>query len=232
METRWYYTEQGQRLGPVSSTQLKQLAASGRLQPSDMLWKEGMAQWAAASQVNGLFSAATKAATVPPPIPVPSTLTPDSSDLPQSSAPSAEQHVSPSELGQTEPTNSLDNATKIDPFVWIPVGCVVVIGVIVFIVWASLSGPDLPRIIGDHYKSLGEPVQNVTVIGTPQTFPDSWRSPTDSGTAFTVLVRVTLSTGETEQKNLKVFVAKSDGWTAVEDRARYPSGIGHRGKPR
>ena len=58
MEAQWHYTDQGQRLGPVSSSQLKQLATSGRLQPSDLVWKEGMAQWVAASQVKGLFSAA------------------------------------------------------------------------------------------------------------------------------------------------------------------------------
>ena len=44
MEARWYFTNQKQRLGPVSSDQLNQLASSGRLQPSDPVWKEGMAQ--------------------------------------------------------------------------------------------------------------------------------------------------------------------------------------------
>jgi hypothetical protein len=68
METQWYYTDQGQRLGPVSPEQLKQLATSGRLRPSDMVWKQGMAQWVAANQIKGLFSAATPE--TPPPLPV------------------------------------------------------------------------------------------------------------------------------------------------------------------
>jgi hypothetical protein len=56
---QWYYAQQGHRCGPVSPEQLKQLAVSGQLQPSDSVWREGMAQWAAASQVRGLFPAAT-----------------------------------------------------------------------------------------------------------------------------------------------------------------------------
>ena len=55
MEAQWYFTNQKQRFGPVSSERLKHLASSGRLQPSDLVWKEGMAQWVAASQVTGLF---------------------------------------------------------------------------------------------------------------------------------------------------------------------------------
>jgi hypothetical protein len=70
MADQWYYTDQGQRLGPISSDQLKQLAASGRLQPSAFVWKEGMAQWAAASNVDGLFPAELQAVrSSPPPLP-------------------------------------------------------------------------------------------------------------------------------------------------------------------
>lgn len=76
MGTQWFYTDQGQRLGPVSPEQLKQLVTSGRLQPSDMVWKEGMAQWVAASHVKGLFPEATLDSTPgsPPPLPVVSPL--------------------------------------------------------------------------------------------------------------------------------------------------------------
>lgn len=61
METQWYYTEQGQPFGPVSPEQLKELVKSGRLQPSDLVWKVGMAKWLAASQVKGLFPETTQA---------------------------------------------------------------------------------------------------------------------------------------------------------------------------
>jgi len=73
MDTQWYYTNQAQRLGPVSPEQLKQLVVSGRLQPSDMVWKEGMTQWAPASRVKGLFPAETLASAPEPPPPLPVT---------------------------------------------------------------------------------------------------------------------------------------------------------------
>ncbi|HEY7326820.1 MAG TPA: GYF domain-containing protein [Gemmataceae bacterium] len=41
MSDRWYYTHAGQTLGPVTSEQLRQLAASGRLVPNDLIWPEG-----------------------------------------------------------------------------------------------------------------------------------------------------------------------------------------------
>jgi hypothetical protein len=73
METQWYYTDQGQRRGPVSPEQLKQLATSGRIQPSDMVWKQGMAQWAAASEIKGLWPEGVLVPTSesPPPLPTP-----------------------------------------------------------------------------------------------------------------------------------------------------------------
>ena len=52
--------------GPVSEEQLKQLAASGQLQPSDLVWKEGMSHWMAASSITGLFpNAPTTSSPVP-----------------------------------------------------------------------------------------------------------------------------------------------------------------------
>ena len=55
MATAWYYTIKGQKQGPVSSQQLKELADQRVLSPSDMVWKDGMAEWAAASKIKGLF---------------------------------------------------------------------------------------------------------------------------------------------------------------------------------
>lgn len=55
METQWYYRKDGQKLGPVSSRQLKELAASGQLQPTDMIWREKLPKWAEARKVQGLF---------------------------------------------------------------------------------------------------------------------------------------------------------------------------------
>ena len=52
----WHYTRNGQEQGPVSSDELKELAIHGELEPSDLVWQEGMPQWVAASQVPELGS--------------------------------------------------------------------------------------------------------------------------------------------------------------------------------
>jgi hypothetical protein len=63
----WLYLRGGQQLGPVSLTELQQLAATGQIQPQDNVWKAGMAQWAPAQTIPGLFVSAPP----PPPPPVP-----------------------------------------------------------------------------------------------------------------------------------------------------------------
>ena len=57
MPTEWFYSKSGQQLGPIPSEQLKQLATSGQLQPSDLVWKDGMGQWVEARKIKGLFPA-------------------------------------------------------------------------------------------------------------------------------------------------------------------------------
>ncbi len=51
MADQWYYTEQGQQVGPVSEADLRRYAAAGRLQPHDLVWKEGMPRWVPAEAV-------------------------------------------------------------------------------------------------------------------------------------------------------------------------------------
>jgi hypothetical protein len=53
--SEWHYSSNGQQLGPVTSAQLKQLVGSGQLQATDMVWKDGMADWAPAGRIKGLF---------------------------------------------------------------------------------------------------------------------------------------------------------------------------------
>ena len=65
MATEWYYAIDGDRLGPVSSGELKQLAASGEITPDDLIWRDGMPEWTPARKVKGLFADAA-----PPPPPV------------------------------------------------------------------------------------------------------------------------------------------------------------------
>jgi hypothetical protein len=53
----WYFTREGNRYGPYTTTQLKQFAVSGQLLPTDLVWKEGAEGWKPASTVKGLFAA-------------------------------------------------------------------------------------------------------------------------------------------------------------------------------
>ena len=77
MSKDWYYSTQGTRCGPVAPSELKRLADSGQLSPSDLVWKEGLKSWAAASNVKGLF--ATPAG--PPPLPPGRVAPPAAEDL-------------------------------------------------------------------------------------------------------------------------------------------------------
>jgi len=56
MADQWYVGRNEKRSGPFTPDQLRQLAATGGLKPTDMVWKQGMPQWAAASTIKGLFS--------------------------------------------------------------------------------------------------------------------------------------------------------------------------------
>jgi hypothetical protein len=68
MSTEFFYTRGGQRFGPVSGEELKKKAVSGDLSPSDLIWREGMENWAQAVRVKGLFPAVPAQ---PPELPLP-----------------------------------------------------------------------------------------------------------------------------------------------------------------
>jgi tetratricopeptide (TPR) repeat protein len=52
---KWYWQRNGQKVGPLSSDQLRQLAAKGKLQPHDTVLQEGSRQSVPAGSVKGLF---------------------------------------------------------------------------------------------------------------------------------------------------------------------------------
>ena len=54
-ETIWYYARGESEQGPISSAQIKALAATGALRRDDLVWKEGMENWLPASDVDELF---------------------------------------------------------------------------------------------------------------------------------------------------------------------------------
>lgn len=62
----WHYAQNNVQKGPITFSQLKDLASSGRLRPTDLVWKVGMPNWIAARTVQGLFSIRTPSLTTPP----------------------------------------------------------------------------------------------------------------------------------------------------------------------
>ena len=65
MADQWYVGRNGQKAGPYTTEQLKQMAAAGQLVPTDLLWKQGLEQWVPLSQARGLLPAAG-GGTLPP----------------------------------------------------------------------------------------------------------------------------------------------------------------------
>lgn len=63
----WYVLSEGQQLGPYTDEQLVQFAQEGRIAADTMVWAEGMAEWAPASEVPGLIA--------PAPVPVAKSVT-------------------------------------------------------------------------------------------------------------------------------------------------------------
>jgi len=59
-------------------------------------------------------------------------------------------------------------------------------------------------------------LQDATVEKTLQSYPDSYRSPGDTGTTYVVQARITDGHGVVSDKSFNVFVAKADGWEKVE----------------
>ena len=84
MKQEWYYAAGGQKHGPISSAQLKELAASGRLQRTDPIWQEGMEKPVKAGTVRGIF--------LKPP-PVPAVRNPSPTRIVQDKAPAATPSV-------------------------------------------------------------------------------------------------------------------------------------------
>ena len=56
MADEWYFMKSGRKIGPLSSKTIVELAASGKLLPTDRIQKKGAASWQEASSVKGLFT--------------------------------------------------------------------------------------------------------------------------------------------------------------------------------
>ena len=79
MASQWHYARGGAQLGPVSSEELRRLAAAGGLAPPPLGWKAGLPGWRPAGAVRGLFPEPAARPAGPPPLP---TAPPEPSDPP------------------------------------------------------------------------------------------------------------------------------------------------------
>ncbi|MDZ4788091.1 MAG: DUF4339 domain-containing protein [Blastochloris sp.] len=48
---QWFYAENGERKGPLDATSIQFLYDSGKIQPDDLVWEEGMADWVKAGTI-------------------------------------------------------------------------------------------------------------------------------------------------------------------------------------
>lgn len=69
MASAWFYSRDGKQFGPVSAQELRELALRHVIQPSDLVWKEGLKTWKPASKVAGLFDGVSPRPATPPPLP-------------------------------------------------------------------------------------------------------------------------------------------------------------------
>jgi hypothetical protein len=54
-EVQWWYARDDEQLGPLTPADLRRLASGGGLAPTDLVWREGMSEWAPAARIKGLF---------------------------------------------------------------------------------------------------------------------------------------------------------------------------------
>ncbi|RPJ34379.1 MAG: DUF4339 domain-containing protein [Verrucomicrobiaceae bacterium] len=64
----WFFTREGEQVGPVTFSELRVKAQEGTLNPRlDMVWTQGMADWQAAGEIEDLFEKRSTAPSLPPP---------------------------------------------------------------------------------------------------------------------------------------------------------------------
>ncbi len=61
MSAQWHYLIDGEQVGPVSTQELQDLALDGIVQPTDLVWTQGMEDWKPAFEIPGLI-------VTPPPV--------------------------------------------------------------------------------------------------------------------------------------------------------------------
>ncbi|MCA9806026.1 MAG: DUF4339 domain-containing protein [Cyanobacteria bacterium HKST-UBA02] len=69
---QWFYIERGEQQGPIPEDRIVEMFRSGRLSPETLVWEEGLQEWTAARDIEGLvpisLSAPPSLPVVPPPV--------------------------------------------------------------------------------------------------------------------------------------------------------------------
>lgn len=65
----WYYAKDGEKHGPISNVDLRNLALEGKIDPTDLVWREGLGDWIVARKVKGLFDSPEQKAAPAEPAP-------------------------------------------------------------------------------------------------------------------------------------------------------------------
>lgn len=100
----WYYSQDGRRIGPLTTDDLKQAADDGRITETSFIWKEGLPNWIPAPRVKGLFSgkAGLRSQENLPGSTTPNELTPKNDERPPRTARQPSEQVGPTERATKE----------------------------------------------------------------------------------------------------------------------------------
>ena len=88
MSIAWHYMKNGAQTGPATTDEIKTLITSGAIKADTMVWREGLASWAAANTQPDFAGVVPPPPPPPPPAPAgaaggPGTFTPDAADVEQ-----------------------------------------------------------------------------------------------------------------------------------------------------
>jgi hypothetical protein len=107
----WFYTNEGDRLGPVSFEALRTMAADSSLDPRlDMVWRKSMDAWKPAGQIDGLFERISAPIAAKPP--------PSSRKIPARPTKSCRELMAGSTSWPGARRRSLLLITLVFPFAW------------------------------------------------------------------------------------------------------------------
>ncbi len=132
---QWFVARDGNQQGPFSSDDLRRMVAAGQLAPTDMVWKEGLKDWAPASALRGLFPSAQPRLTPATPAAIP-----QARELNPYAAPSVTVYQDPPSAGTIEYAEYLPRvgAFLLDGLFLGLMGCIPG-GIILFVVAAGTA---------------------------------------------------------------------------------------------